>query len=48
MWWWDKSHPLACYVDKRTRPAGTITQKPLWKIDGAALDGCPFEDGQDD
>ncbi len=22
MWWWDKEHPLAVYIDKREAPAG--------------------------
>lgn len=37
MWWWDKNHPLAVYVDRRTRPAGTIVQKPLWKVEPDVL-----------
>lgn len=32
MWWWDKDHPLAVYIDRREVPTGTITQKPLWKV----------------
>ena len=47
MWWWDKAHPLAVYIDKRTRPAGTIRQKPLWKIEPDVLAdfrALPFED----
>jgi len=47
MWWWDKEHPLACYVDKRTRPAGTISQKPLWKVEPdvqADFRSLPFPD----
>jgi len=47
MWWWDKNHPLAVYVDTRTRPAGTITQKPLWKVEPDVLADfrqLPFDD----
>ncbi len=48
MWWWDKAHLLAVYVDKRTRPQGTIVQKPLWKIEPDVLAdfrALPFSDG---
>ena len=47
MWWWDKAHPLAVYVDERTRPAGTIRQKPLWNVSpDVQADFCdlPFPD----
>jgi len=49
MWWWDKNHPLACYVDHRERPAGTIPQKPLWKVAPdvvADFRDLPFADGR--
>lgn len=30
MWWWDKAHPLAVYMDKREAPHGSIEQRPNW------------------
>ena len=33
MWWWDKSHPLALYMDKREAPKGSVGQvsgRPEW------------------
>lgn len=33
MWWWDKSHPLAVYMDKRESPRGSVgelTGRPEW------------------
>lgn len=33
MWWWDKSHPLAVYMDKREAPKGAVGEvsgRPEW------------------
>ena len=33
MWWWDKEHPLAVYMDVREAPAGSVgelTGRPEW------------------
>lgn len=31
MWWWDKKHPLAVYMDKRVAPRGTAANRPNWE-----------------
>ncbi len=36
MWWWEKNHPLALYMDKREAPrgsVGTLTGRPEWNPD---------------
>jgi SAM-dependent methyltransferase len=48
MWWWDKSHPLAIYMDKREAPNGSIPQRPNWECSPDVLGdfrAMPFEDG---
>jgi SAM-dependent methyltransferase len=33
MWWWEKEHPLAVYMDKREAPKGSVgelTGRPEW------------------
>jgi hypothetical protein len=30
MWWWDKNHPLAIYMDVRDAPRGTRENRPNW------------------
>lgn len=30
MWWWDKAHPLAIYMDKREDPPGSCSHRPNW------------------
>lgn len=30
MWWWDKAHPLAIYMDKRVSPKGSKPTRPGW------------------
>lgn len=32
MWWWDKSHPLAVYMDKRVAPPGSRKDRPKWEV----------------
>jgi SAM-dependent methyltransferase len=32
MWWWDKAHPLAVYMDKREAPPGSRPDRPAWQI----------------
>jgi SAM-dependent methyltransferase len=33
MWWWDKAHPLAVYMDNREVPAGTCSNNRAWRCD---------------
>lgn len=33
MWWWDKAHPLAVYMDERVAPSGSRPNRPNWKIE---------------
>ncbi len=33
MWWWDKEHPLAVYMDRQVRPAGSHSTRPNWKCE---------------
>lgn len=47
MWWWDKSHPLAVYMDTRTVPEGTIDVRPNWKVEPDLIGDfrrMPFDD----
>jgi SAM-dependent methyltransferase len=48
MWWWDKAHPLAVYMDKRTAPVGSAGDKnPNWSCDPDVLGdfrSMPFDD----
>lgn len=30
-WWWDKSHPLATYMDQRIAPKGSVDVRPNWE-----------------
>ena len=30
LWWWDKAHPLALYIDKREAPPGSNDARPNW------------------
>lgn len=32
MWWWDKAHPLAVYMDNRVAPPGSRGDRPNWEI----------------
>jgi len=32
MWWWDKHHPLAIYMDERELPRGSIGVRPNFEI----------------
>jgi hypothetical protein len=32
MWWWDKNHPLALYLDRRAEPPGSIPIRPNWSV----------------
>jgi SAM-dependent methyltransferase len=31
MWWWDKAHPLATYMDISERPKGSVDHRPNWE-----------------
>jgi hypothetical protein len=54
MWWWDKAHPLAVYMDKREAPRGSVgelTGRPEWNPNWscepdvlADFTAMPFED----
>lgn len=47
MWWWDKAHPLAVYMDKRVAPAGSSQRRPRWSCQPdllADFTEIPFED----
>lgn len=33
MWWWDKAHPLALYMDKRVDPPGVRPDRPNWSCE---------------
>lgn len=33
MWWWDKDHPLAVYMDSRVVPLGARERQPGWSCD---------------
>ena len=48
MWWWDKAHPLAIYMDKREAPPGSRPDRPNWECKPDILGdfrAMPFEDG---
>lgn len=48
MWWWDKAHPLALYMDKRVAPPGSHSTRPNWACSPDVLGdfrAMPFEDG---
>jgi SAM-dependent methyltransferase len=47
MWWWDKAHPLAVYMDARSVPAGASERRPNWKCEPDVLGdfrAMPFDD----
>lgn len=47
MWWWDKTHPLATYMDKRVAPPGSCDVRPNWSCEPDVLGdfrAMPFED----
>lgn len=47
-WWWNKSHPLAVYVDNRVAPPGSRPDRPKWEIRPdiiADFRALPFGDG---
>jgi len=47
MWWWDKAHPLAVYMDERIAPPGSRPDRPRWEIKPNLLGdfrAMPFED----
>lgn len=47
MWWWDKAHPLAVYMDKRVVPAGGYAHRPNWKCEPDIVGdfrAMPFDD----
>lgn len=47
MWWWDKAHPLALYMDKREDPPGSCSHRPNWSCEPdliADFRDMPFED----
>jgi SAM-dependent methyltransferase len=47
MWWWDKEHPLAVYMDNRTAAAGARPNRPNWKCEPDVLGdfrAMPFGD----
>lgn len=55
MWWWDKEHPLAIYMDVREAPKGSVgelTGRPEWNPNFEVAPTCrgdfrnmPFCDG---
>ncbi len=55
MWWWDKAHPLAVYMDVREAPPGSVGEvsgrpewNPAWECSPDVLGdfrAMPFEDG---
>lgn len=48
MWWWDKDHPLAVYMDNREAPRGTRADRPNWNVEPDILGdfrAMPFTDG---
>jgi len=47
MWWWDKDHPLAVYMDKREAPTGSSPRRPNWSCQPSLLADfkeMPFKD----
>ncbi len=48
MWWWDKAHPLAVYMDRREAPPGSSPRRPNWSCQPSLLADfkeMPFDDG---
>jgi SAM-dependent methyltransferase len=48
-WWWEKHHPLAVYMDKRTVAAGARADRPNWQCEPDVVGdfrAMPFEDGE--
>lgn len=55
MWWWDKNHPLAVYMDRRSAPRGSVGNltghpewNPNWECQPDVLGdfrSMPFDDG---
>lgn len=49
MWWWDKSHPLAVYMDKRVAPPGSRPNRPRWEVKPDVMGDfreMPFQDSE--
>ena len=47
MWWWDKQHPLAVYMDRRVAPPGSSKRRPKWSCQPdllADFTAIPFAD----
>jgi len=47
MWWWEKNHPLAIYMDQREVPSGTIEIRPNWNVSPDVIGdfrNMPFDD----
>lgn len=47
MWWWDKNHPLAVYMDRREAAPGSSHRRPNWACQPSLLADfkeMPFED----
>lgn len=47
MWWWDKEHPLAVYMDKHVLPKGVATNNRNWECAPnvvADFRAMPFKD----
>src|SRR5690242_2325814 len=47
MWWWDKAHPLAVYMDSREAPRGSVDVRPNFEVAPDVLGDfrdMPFED----
>lgn len=47
MWWWDKAHPLALYMDNRQAPHGSRADRPNWSCAPDVVEdfrSMPFED----
>ena len=47
MWWWDKAHPLAVYMDRRQLPPGSTPNRPNWCCQPDVLGdfrAMPFDD----
>lgn len=48
MWWWDKTHPLAVYMDIRVEPPGSCDVRPNWSCEPGLVGdfrAMPFDDG---
>lgn len=47
LWWWQKDHPLAVYMDKRIAEPGSVDSRPNWKCEPdviADFTRMPFDD----